>query len=346
MPPANFKNVQMQALHHHFRQLQSALPASGPGFSAVVIQDGEVTFELHHGMASMELAVPLSADSAYYLASESKQFTAACVMKLVREGLIGLDDDVVRHLPELHRFSQPFPLRSLLNHSSGIPDYLQFVFCQLGRHESDYFNGEHILRIIACFDDVDFPTSSEHRYSNSNYILLALLVERLTDTPLKTYAAQHLFEPLGMKHITFDDDRFSILPNRVLSYESDSSRPYGLKQCLGNANTVGDGGVYGSTNELVRWEREWHRQWSTPGSLLQDMLQPSPLKDGTLPSYRFGLELGEHAGATYVFHNGGLWGFHSLLLRLPAINTSVIQLANCEQAEPDMQALLAHMLRG
>jgi CubicO group peptidase (beta-lactamase class C family) len=86
------------------------LPLDGPGFSAAVLCDRKPVFELHHGMASLELKVPLASDSAYYLASESKQFTAACVLSLARAGAIALDDDVCAHLPELANFDQPFPL--------------------------------------------------------------------------------------------------------------------------------------------------------------------------------------------------------------------------------------------
>jgi CubicO group peptidase (beta-lactamase class C family) len=331
----------MRKLRDYFGKLQAGLPPAGPGFSAIVIRDGEPLFELHHGMASLELKVPLSTESAYYLASESKQFTAACVMSLVRKGLVGLDDDVGNYLPELARFEQAFPLRSLLNHSSGIPDYFQFIQCQFSRHEADYFNNGHILRLISCLDTVDFPTSSEHRYSNSNYILLATLVERLVRTPLARYAKTTLFEPLGMEGFTFDEDRFSVIDYRVFSYETDQSRPRGYKQNLGNANTVGDGGIYGSIRELVLWEREWHRQWTDASSLLNSMLQASPLADGTVPSYRFGLEIIQSAGHHAVFHGGRLWGFNTLLLRLPAHGISIIHLANCEPAAPDMQQIMS-----
>jgi len=334
----------MQKLREHFYKLQSALPARGPGFSAVVLQDDEVKFELHHGMSSVELMVPLTGDSAFYLASESKQFTAACVMTLVREGAISLDDDVCTYLPQLVKFEQAFPVRSLLNHSSGIPDYFQFIHCQLARHEADYFDNNYILRLISSCDTVDFPTSTEHRYSNSNYILLAALVERLTGIPMARYAKKILFEPLGMSKLTFDDDRFSVIEQRVSSYEVDSARPFGYKQNLGNANTVGDGGIYGSTNELLRWERDWHGQWANESSLLHSMLQESPLLDGRILPYRFGLEKIQCAGHDVVFHSGGLWGFNSLLLRLPQRRMSIIHLANCEPAEPDMQALLQAVL--
>lgn len=336
--------MSMQALDAFFEQLKASLPPEGPGFSAVVMRDGGIAFELHHGMASLELKVPLSRDSAYYLASESKQFTAACVLSLVREGKLGLDDDVCAYLPQLRKFEQSFPLRSLLNHSSGIPDYFQFLQCQLGRHDADYFNNDTILEIIACMDTVECPALTEHRYSNSNYILLAALVERLTDLPLTEYAKRTLFAPLGMHRLTFDDDRFNLIEHRVCSYEQDPSRPFGYKQHLGNANTVGDGGVYGSTAELLVWERAWHRQWSDETSLLHAMLAPSPFLDGTVPDYRFGLEIQQRCGQEVVFHSGGLWGFNSLIVRLPQLHTSIIHLANCQAAEPDLDRLICAAL--
>lgn len=330
-----------RALFDYFHDMASSLPDTGPGFSAVVIQDGRPALELHHGMASVELQVPLSGESAYYLASESKQFTAACVMIIVRDGLIGLDDDVVPYLPEVAAFAQPFPLRCLLNHTSGIPDYLKYISCQLGRHEADYFNNEQILRLISCFDELEFPTLTKHGYSNSNYILLAVLLERLTGVDLATFAKIWLFKPLEMNSTGFDADRFSILPNRVFSYEKDPSRPLNLKQSLGNANTVGDGGLYASTDDLVLWEQHWMRSRNDSASLIGRMLQPSQLADHSIISYRFGVEICSRLGEEYVYHSGGLWGFRSVMLRVPARGISVIHLANYDEAGADVATMLA-----
>jgi hypothetical protein len=80
--------------------------------------------------------------------------------------------------------------------------------------------------------------------------------------PLRAYAQMLLFDPLGIKRLTFDDDRSNLIAHRVFSYEADPHRPFGYKQHLGNANTVGDGGMYGCTADLLRWEADWHRQWT------------------------------------------------------------------------------------
>lgn len=327
-------------LIRYFEAQRAALPAEGPGFSAAVLRDGELAFELHHGLASLELGVPLSADSMYYMASESKQFTAAAVLQLVRAGAIGLDDDVCRHMPELAEFEQAFPLRALLNHSSGIPDYFPFLRCQPQRHEADYFNNADILRVIARMDSLQFATGAQHGYSNSNYILLAALVERLSGMSLGRYAREHLLAPLGMGRTRFDEDRQEVLPLRVSSYEADAARPGGYRQHLGNANTVGDGGLYASVRELLLWERDWHAQWAQPDSLLRAMLQPSPLNDGVAPSYRFGLEWLQRQGQDVVFHGGCLWGFNTMLLRLPQQHLSIIQLSNSDRVVPDWEQLV------
>ena len=334
----------MEQLRDYYAQLQTTLAQRGPGFSAAVLRDGATVFECHHGLASLELDVPLTDDSAYYLASESKQFTAAAVLSLVRSGAIGLDDDVCPLLPELAQFEQAFPLRSLLNHTSGIPDYFPYLECQLGRHEADYFNNGTILKLIARLDTVTHATGTAHRYSNSNYILLAALVERVAGMPLARYARTVLFDPAGMHRLTYDDDRQAVIAQRVTSYDADAARPLGYKQHLGNANTVGDGGIYGSTNELLRWERQWHAQWDDETSLVHALLQASPLADGSVIPYRFGLEITERSGHAVVFHGGGLWGFNTLIVRLPQQRVSVIHLANCEQAGPDLERIVGALL--
>ncbi|PHV05469.1 serine hydrolase [Janthinobacterium sp. BJB412] len=330
----------MHFLSEHFRTVQSKVPASDPGFSALVVRHGEPLFELHHGVACMELGVPLSGRSRYYMGSESKQFTAACILDLVRQGRLSLDEDVRARLPIMHRIDTPVALRNLLNHSSGIPDYLPYLDLQLGRHESNYFDNPLALQLIEKFDELDFAPGSRYDYSNSNYQLLAQLIEVVSGTPLAAYARRLVFEPLAMAATDFDVDRQAVLPDRVRSYSPDPLRPRGYKQHLGNANTVGDGGLYSCTDDLLRLERDWHRRHAEPDSLVRALLQESHDNDGALFSYRYGLECLSHEGMDYVFHSGCLWGFNTLILRVPNAGLSVIQLSNNDLLEPDQPALL------
>ena len=331
----------MKTLVQHFLSLQASLPAQGPGFSALIQRDGQTLFELHHGLACLELGVPLTAQSRYYLASESKQFTAACVLDLVRQGAIGLDDDVAPHLPEVRQFGAAISVRQLLNHTSGIPDYFDYLACQLGRHDSDYFDNALLLRLIARMQDLTAPPGSAHAYSNCNYILLAKLVEVLAGRPLAAQARERLFAPLGMHATGFDVDRQAVMPQRARSYSVDPADAGAYRQHLGNANTVGDGGVYACLHDLALWEREWQRQYRDPSSLVRAQLAHTPGADGQSWTYRFGLEQIEHAGRVAVFHGGGLWGFRALLLRVPEAGLSVIQLANIDSCEADEAVWLA-----
>lgn len=331
----------MTSLSEYLLTLQAMLPADGPGFSALVVRAGQPLFELHHGLACMEMGVPLSAASRYYLASESKQFTAACALDLVRRGAIALDDDVRPHLSDIRQIAVPVSLRQLLNHSSGIPDYLSCIGYQLGRHESDYFDHRIISELIRKFDETDFIPGARHDYSNSNYILLAQLVQALSGQSLAAYARALLFAPLNMHATSYDEERHSIMPGRVRSYTRDPARPLGYKQELGNASTIGDGGLYSCTADLLLWEREWHRQYADPGSLIRALLQPSADQEGVVQPYRFGLECAQHEEIDYVFHGGCLWGFNTLMLRVPQAGLSVILLSNSDSLEPDAGALMA-----
>lgn len=328
----------MNRLIEHFQSLAAGVAPAGPGFSAAVIQHGEVLLEAHAGLACLELQVPLGRHSAYYLGSESKPFTAACVMALVQEGRLGLDDDVARWLPQVRQFEAVLPLRSLLNHTSGIPDYFAFLHSQLGRHEADFFDNALLLQLIARMDELAFAPGQRHDYSNSNYILLAELVKGVSGQTLGQFAQQRLFEPLGMA-CRFDEDRFAVLPGRVRSYEPDAHRPCGHAQLLGNASTIGDGGLYASLDDLLRWERSWHARWADPHSLIRLQAQASPLCDGSVISYRFGIEWQQHAGRDLLFHGGGLWGFRALVARVPQLGLSVVHLANCETFAPDLDVL-------
>ncbi|NRR30946.1 beta-lactamase family protein [Oxalobacteraceae bacterium] len=330
----------MKSLSDYLLALQAALPGDGPGFSALLVRDGQPLFELHHGLACMEMGVPLSGTSRYYLASESKQFTAACALDLVRRGAIGLDDDVRAHLANIRQMPLPISLRHLLNHSSGIPDYLSCIGYQLGRHESDYFDERIISELIRKFDETEFPSGTRHDYSNSNYILLAQLVEALSGQPLAAYARALLFAPLNMHATGYDEERHSIMPGRVRSYTRDPARPFGYKLELGNASTIGDGGLYSCTADLLLWEREWHRQYADTGSLIHALLQASPDQDGVSHPYRFGLEWARHEEFDYVFHGGCLWGFNTLIVRVPQAGVSVILLSNSDSLEPEPDAIM------
>lgn len=330
----------MHTLIEHYQKLSLATGPDEPGFSVVFSSDGVPLLEKHHGLACLELGAQLSGKSAYYLASESKPFTAMCMMHLVSAGAISLDQNVVELLPALAQYETPVLLRHLLNHTSGIPDYLWLLECQLGRHESDYFNNQTALELIRRADTLDFVPGEKFAYSNSNYVLLAALIEQLSGMSAASYAAQTLFHPLGMHNTGFDEDRASIIRNRVRSYDKDETRPFGYQQHLGNANTVGDGGVYSCTDDLQSWQRELHRQWQDKDSLLHMMLLASPLNDGTVISYRFGLELITQDGIDYLYHQGRLWGFTAILLLVPQKKLSLIQLANSDQITADHTILV------
>lgn len=300
-----------------------------PGFCTALIHDGEVIYSLSQGLASMEHNAPLTSDSVFYLASVSKQFTAACILKLVHDKKLKLNQDARGIIKEIDHFSEKITIQNLLNHTSGIADYFEYLNCQRGLQHSDYFENKHIMEIIDCFDDVKFKPNHQHEYSNSNYIILAEVVKKVTGKPISKYAKETMFKPLGMKHTSFDDDRFKVIKNRVSCYTSYPGSPQKYRVDLKNSCTVGDGGVLSSINDLVKWELNIHNNKVLDGAVLKGLTKTRKLATGEKILYANGLELSpEIATVPYIYHTGGFAGFHTLVIRVPSQKISLLFLSN------------------
>lgn len=301
-----------------------------PGFSCGIVQDGDLVFSVSCGLENMETQTSLSNKSLYYLASESKQFTAACILHLVYDGLLKLDDDIRDIVEQSKQFNEKIPIQNLLNHTSGIPDYLDYMDYQLNRRSCDYFDNKDALKLIEYFDFQKFKVNEKHAYSNSNYILLMAAVQNITNLTPAQYAKQKIFEPLGMTHTLFDDDRFKIIKNRVHSYylpDIDKKREYKLE--LKNSCTVGDGGVLSNIHDLARWEANIHKNTGLPESVISGLFHTHPLSNGTQNYYANGTEISPpESRVRYSFHGGGFEGFRTLIFRVHDANLSFIYLAN------------------
>ena len=190
-------------------------PDKEPGFCSAVHQDGEVVHSLNHGLASLEHESPLTADSLFYLASVSKQFTAACILKLVHDSQLKLGQDARALIKEIDHYPDKVTIQNLLNHTSGIPDYFEYFNCHPGRHHSDYFDNADIMKVIDGFYETRFKPNERMSYFNSNYIILAQVVKKISGLSLAKFARKHIFQPVDMKHTIFDEDRFKVVKHRV-----------------------------------------------------------------------------------------------------------------------------------
>jgi CubicO group peptidase (beta-lactamase class C family) len=189
-----------------------------PGCSVGVIRDGDFVYKRSFGYASLELGVPLTPASVFYMASVSKQFTAASIVLAAEQGHLSLDDDVRKYLPELPDYGRRITLRQMLHQTSGFRDFLDLVFIS-GRNAADLASPGEILKLIARQKGLNNVPGAEWVYSNSNYFLLGEVIRRATGKSLGQFAAENIFQPLGMTYTLFYEDNTRVVPNRVAAYD-------------------------------------------------------------------------------------------------------------------------------
>ena len=303
-------------------------PDKEPGFSSAIIHNGQVIYELNHGLASLEHEIPLCSNSLYYIASVSKQFTATCVLNFVNDKRLKLSQDIREIVKETKHFKKKITVQNLLNHTSGIPDYFQYFACQLGRHPSDYFENADILKVLSNIYSLDFQPNEKFSYSNSNYIILTQIVKLISGISFPKYAKKIIFTPLGMKNTLFDNDRYKVIKNRVTSYTTQSSIPRKYRVELKNSCTVGDGGVLSSINDLVKWEINFHDNKILPKNIIRRLTNNLKLSNGKYVNYGNGLFLKDVGKYKLNFHGGAFEGFRTYNLRVPLMKLSVIYLSN------------------
>jgi CubicO group peptidase (beta-lactamase class C family) len=304
-----------------------------PGCSLGVIRDGEFVYRKAYGLASLELGVPLSSQSVFYMASVSKQFTAASVVLAAERGYLSLDDDVRKYIPELPDYGHVITLRQMIHQTSGLRDF--FNLLDLSGHASaDFDSPEEILKIVVRQKGLNNIPGEEWIYSNTNYFLLGVVVKRATKKSLADFAAETMFQPLGMSHTLFHDDHTLVVPGRVAAYDSSPQGSFRLDWST-SFELVGSGGLMSSVDDLLLWDRSFYANRLGKGTLVQELQTPGMLNNGNKISYAMGLDLGNYRGLSIVEHSGGTFGYRTELLRFPEQKFTIICLCNIASAVPE-----------
>lgn len=301
-----------------------------PGCALGVIRDGNFIYRKGYGAASLELGIPLSPESVFYMGSVSKQFTAASVVLAAEQGFLSLDDDVRKYIPVLPDYGHAITLRQMLHHTSGLRDFLTLLYLS-GRHEADLHSREEIIDLIVRQKGLNNIPGDEFLYSNTNYFLLGEVVQRATKKSLAEFATENIFRPLGMTQTRFYDDHTLVLPNRVPAYDAGSKGNF-LVDWSTNYDTVGAGGLMSSINDLLLWDRNFYENRLGKGTLLKEMRTRGVLNSGKQISYALGLELGTYRGLPIIEHDGALFGYRTGILRFPEQRFTVLCLCNSSSA--------------
>lgn len=307
--------------------------AGSPGCSLGVIRDGNFVYRKSYGLASLELGVPLSPQSVFYMGSVSKQFTAASVVLAAEHGYLSLDDDVRKYIPELPDYGHVITLQQMIHQTSGFRDF--YTLLGLSGHDAVDFNSpEEIFNIVVRQRGLNNVPGDEWIYSNTNYFLLGIVVKRATKKSLSAFAADNIFRPLGMSHTLFYDDHTVVVPGRVAAYDPAPHDSFRVDWST-TFEVVGAGGLMSSVDDLLLWDKNFYANRLGKGTLLQELQRPGVLNDGNKISYAMGLDLGNYRGLPIVEHGGALFGYRTEILRFPEQKFSVICLCNVADAVPE-----------
>lgn len=303
---------------------------TSPDCALGVIENGLLTYAKGYGMASLEHGMPIDEHTVFYLGSVSKQFVAAAVAMAAREGYLSLEDGLREWFPELPAYAETITVKHLIHHTSGLRDYLGLMALSGIPFESVVSPG-WVLDLIARQEALNFEPGEEYLYSNSGYFLLAQLVKRATGRSLRAYTREKLFEPLGMRHTHFHDDRDEVVPDRALAY---SAGDQGFIVNWSPAfDQVGSGGLLSTVTDLVEWDRSYYDA-RLGGDFWDELQVRGRLNGGDELDYAFGLRIDEYEGHRRVQHGGAMFGYRAQLSRFPDEKLTVAALCNLASADP------------
>ena len=300
-----------------------------PGCAVGLVRDGGLVLAKGYGQADLEHGVPNGPGSVFDIGSVSKQFTAAVIALLARDGKLSLDDDVRRFVPELPSYESTITIRHLLHHTSGLRDYTDLM-ALAGWQTDDWTTAEQALALLARQKELNFAPGAQYLYSNSGYFLLSIVAARAGGKPFPDLVRERIFEPLGMKATHVHADHRQIVKDRAVGYSKQDGR---WTIAMSGWEQTGDGSVLTTVEDLARWVRNFDDPIVGGSALVTELLREGKLAGGQEIPYAEGLRHGTYRGLATVGHNGSWAGYRSSLLRFPSEKTAVIVLCNADSAE-------------
>ncbi len=309
------------------------VPKAAPGIATGIISNGKIVYQKVAGFANLTDSTLITKDTRFNIASNGKQFTALAVLVLVDEKKISLNDDIRKFLPTIYpKISAKITIENLLNHTSGIRDVYDLWSLQGFTWWEKSFSNKDVLQLIEKQEALSFLPNSKYLYSNTNYILLAAIIEKLTGKSFVAYT-NTIFKKLNMPNTSFEDNYTKIKGPIAKAYFN-----FGTWTTYDWIwNVCGDGNIFSTLSDQMQWELilQGTGKCNIKRQILeksQQLTENSPIKN-----YGYGIEFGKYKNLDYTFHEGATGAWKATFIRFPNKKVSMVTLTNTGKATPDMQ---------
>lgn len=326
-----------------------------PGCAVGVIENGQYIHKRGYGYANLEHMIPIDSKTIFRIGSVSKQFTAMAIAILEEKGLLSFEDEMQTHIPDLINYGETVTINHMIHHYSGLGDYEYIDYP--GRFKNavgeefrwgneDYLSNQEFHDLVKTLPLIRKP-ESKFWYSNNGYVLLALVVENISKKSLREFSKEEIFSPLGMKNSFFNDDVNLTFKNRADAYSPIKDNPEKYKVNVTNLSWVGDGGVYTSLDDFIKWDQNFYRNklGNKDSSLIEKMRmtyeetkakkrnQKMDKESENENTYAFAQNLAYYNGYQRWSHSGSWVGWLAHYARFPEIGFSTVVFCNTNEID-------------
>ena len=316
------KSEQVDALLASFSQKKI------PGVAVLVIKEGKIVHHKGYGLARLDPEKPMGPDTAFDLASMSKPFTAMAVMILSERGKLSYDDPVSKFFPDFPPYAQKVSVRNLLTHTSGLVDVINPKWFKQGYEPTS----NDLARLYKEEPNLKHTPGEKFEYNNGGYLLLALIVERVSGQTFPQFVRENIFKPLGMGHTVIWSEAKPKVEDFARSY-APGDNSFSSMNSVSDVFLYGPKGVISSTADLFKWNEALQTEKLVKASTLRQAFTPMKLNDGTTSSYGFGWFIGKDRGLELIEHAGGYLGYRTDIVLYPSERTTIVVLSNNAQVE-------------
>ncbi len=308
--------------------LSAQIEPQNPGCAIGIIHQGKYVHKAGYGMANLEYNIPITSSTVFRTGSLSKQFTAMSIALLAEKGVLDLDADVHKYLPDLIDYGHKVTVRQMIHHIAGMADYEHAIFKKPDGSDfrfgnQDFMSIEEFYKKVAKAGLRHEP-ETQYLYSNLSYFLLSMVVEKVSGVTLRKFAEAEIFNKLDMSATLFYDNVNEIVPQRADGYIKLKDDSYEI--LMTNLSWVGGGGIFTNLDDFIAWDRNFYQNKLGAGTadLINKVTTPHPVSNG----YAYGLLVSKTDDEPFIGHNGGYVGFNTLYLRYPHLELSVVAFCN------------------